>query len=130
MESVSEHLRELREEKDWKQIDVAHKLGITQQIYSNYELGKCELPVRHLVRLANMYDVSTDYLLGRSSYPKILPQSNEAFVQKVSLGDFICKVLSFDARSRGQLVQYVNYLSYLDTLAKAKKKSDIDFPIE
>ena len=58
-------LRDLREDKDMKQKEVAAILGIDQRVYSNYETGKREIPLHHLVVLADFYHVTTDYLLGR-----------------------------------------------------------------
>ena len=59
-------IRELREDKDWKQAQVAEYLGIRQSTYSKYELGKILIPVDYLIRLADFYAVSLDYLVGRS----------------------------------------------------------------
>ena len=58
-------LRDLREDKDMKQKEVAAILGIDQRVYSNYETGKREIPLHHLVALADFYHVTTNYLLGR-----------------------------------------------------------------
>ena len=58
-------LRELREDYDLTQRQVAEVLGIDQRVYSLYELGKRELPLRHLATLADYYHVTTDYILER-----------------------------------------------------------------
>ena len=63
-------LRDLREDKDLKQKEVAAILGIDQRVYSNYETGKCEIPARLIVQLADFYGVSTDYFFGRTSITK------------------------------------------------------------
>ena len=60
-------LRELRVDHDLGQKEVAAVLGIDQRAYSNYETGKRDLPLRHLIRLAELYGVSTDYILERES---------------------------------------------------------------
>ena len=57
-------IRELREDNKLKQADVAKILGINQQVYSRYELGKNEMPIRHLIGLCKFYKVSADYILG------------------------------------------------------------------
>ncbi len=57
-------LKDLREDNDLVQKEVAAILGIDQRVYSNYELGKREIPVRFVIRLAKYYKVSTDYILG------------------------------------------------------------------
>ncbi len=60
-------LKDLREDKDLKQKEVGAFLGIDQRVYSNYETGKREIPVRFVVQLADFYKTSTDYILGRTN---------------------------------------------------------------
>ena len=59
-----EILRELREDRDLRQAEIAAVLGTTQQVYSRYENGVNELPIRHLITLCRYYRVSADYVLG------------------------------------------------------------------
>ena len=59
-------IKDLREDNDLKQKEIAAVLGIDQRVYSNYETGKREIPVHILIKLADYYKVSTDYLLGRT----------------------------------------------------------------
>ena len=59
-----EILRELREDRDLRQAEIAAVLGTTQQVYSRYENGVNELPIRHLIALCRYYRVSADYVLG------------------------------------------------------------------
>lgn len=58
-------LRDLREDNDMKQTDIAQYLGIQQTVYSRYERGFQTIPVEHLIKLADLYKVSVDYILGR-----------------------------------------------------------------
>lgn len=58
-------LRDLREDKDMTQADIARLLGIDQRVYSTYETGKREIPLRHLIVLADFYQKTVDYILGR-----------------------------------------------------------------
>ena len=60
-------LRDLREDRDMTQAQVASLLGIDQRVYSNYETGKREIPLRHLIVLADYYHVTVDNLLGRDT---------------------------------------------------------------
>ena len=62
-------LRDLREDHDKTQQDIADILGTSQTMYARYERGANELPLRHLLKLADYYGVSSDYLLGRSNTP-------------------------------------------------------------
>lgn len=66
MKEYYEILRELREDRDLKQADIAAVLGTTQQVYSRYENGVNEMPIRHLRSLCQYYRVSADYVLGLS----------------------------------------------------------------
>ena len=62
-------LKDLREDKDLVQKEVAAYLGIDQRVYSNYETGKRELPTRFVIALADFYNTSADYILGRTNNP-------------------------------------------------------------
>ena len=66
-------LRDLRQDHDLAQKEVAAKLGIDQRVYSTYETGKREIPVHHLETLADFYRTSVDYLLGRTDQAKPYP---------------------------------------------------------
>lgn len=71
-----ERLKDLREDKDLYQAEVAKYLGIKQQQYSEYEIGKRLIPITYLSKLATFYNTSVDYLIGRTDkrepYPKSL----------------------------------------------------------
>lgn len=64
-------LRDLREDSDLKQIDIAKILDIKQMVYSRYERGFQTIPLQHLVKLADYYDVSVDYILERTDIQKL-----------------------------------------------------------
>ena len=59
-------LRDLREDADKTQTQIAEILGTSQTMYARYERGANELPIHHLITLSKYYGVSTDYLLGLS----------------------------------------------------------------
>lgn len=62
-----ERMRELRQDKDLKQKDIAKMLGVAQTTYSQYELNKRPMPIEYLVALCKFYHVSADYMLGLSN---------------------------------------------------------------
>ena len=64
MKTYIEIMKELRCDNDLNQKQVAEYLGTTQQVYSRYENGENEMPIRHLISLCKFYNVSADYLLG------------------------------------------------------------------
>ena len=67
-------LRDVREDRDLKQRDIAELLKVHQTTYSDYELGKLNVPINVLHALADYYDTSIDYLLGRTSEKKPYPK--------------------------------------------------------
>lgn len=64
MKTYVEIIKDLREDHDLTQKQVADYLGTTQQVYSRYEKGENEIPVRHIIALCKYYKVSADYILG------------------------------------------------------------------
>ena len=65
-----QRLRDLREDKDMNQTQVAKMLGRSQTGYSKYETGENDVPTEILIKLARFYDTSIDYLLGETDNPK------------------------------------------------------------
>ncbi len=63
---IYENIRNLREDHDKTQKELADYLNIKQTTYSKYELGKINIPVEVFIKLADFYNVSVDYLLGRT----------------------------------------------------------------
>jgi len=62
--AMYKRLRDLREDKDKSQKEIAAFLNVTQATYSRYESGVHEIPIESLIKLAKFYNVSVDYLLG------------------------------------------------------------------
>lgn len=67
-----QRLRDMREDADMSQNDVAAILGTVRQQYAKYECGQQELPMHHFITLAKHYNVSLDYLAGLTDTPKKL----------------------------------------------------------
>ena len=66
-----QRIKDLRQDNDLTQKEVADILKINQRVYSNYETGKRQIHVHLLIKLADIYKTSTDYILGRTN--KITP---------------------------------------------------------
>jgi len=67
---IYQKIRDLREDHDLKQRELAAYLNCSQRTYSNYELGQRDIPTDILIKLSNFYNVSVDYLLGLTPNPK------------------------------------------------------------
>lgn len=63
-------IRNLREDHDFKQSDIANQLGLSQPQYQRYESGTYQIPIDILIELSKIYDVSVDYLLGLTDIKK------------------------------------------------------------
>ena len=74
-------IRDLREDKDWTQKQVAKYLNCSQQVYSNYELGQRDIPTQTLLALAQLHNTSVDYLLGNTNNSK--PYQNNNSMKKI-----------------------------------------------
>ena len=69
MRTIIIKLRGLREDNDLTQVQVAQVLGTSQTMYARYERGANELPIRHLITLCRLYNVSADYFLDTTPNP-------------------------------------------------------------
>ena len=89
-------IRELREDNDLTQREVAEMLGMSQTGYSKYETGTNDIPTAILIKLADFYNVSIDYLVGRVQldvYGETRKQTHEAIDGIVSLLEDMKKML-------------------------------------
>ena len=110
MKTLNEILRDLREDHDIKQEEIANYLGVSQQAYSNYENGYREIPVMAVRALAKYYKVSTDYLLrSDTSYIGSLDM-NVAYVDGITMHDIIFDMQTLESSQRESLVKYIHFL--------------------
>ena len=70
----AQRIRDLREDRDLTQQDIAAVLKTARNYYGEYERGTRPLPVEHLITLCHYYDVSADYILGFTNEAKPLPK--------------------------------------------------------
>lgn len=70
------HIRDLRECANLSQADVAKLLNCSQVSYSYYEIGRRDIPIDHLIKLAKFYNTSVDYLLGLTNISKPYPEKH------------------------------------------------------
>ena len=68
-------IKDIREDKEMKQKDVAEFLNISQTNYSKYELGKINIPIETLKKMSILFDTSIDYLLGLTNEVKPYPRA-------------------------------------------------------
>lgn len=105
-----EILRDLREDSDLSQRDMAEKLGVTPQQYSQYENGVSDIPLHRFVKLIEIFDVSADYLLGRTQRPENKSFRNVQVTKDCSCAALLNAVLSLSEEDREAAVEYVRLL--------------------
>lgn len=117
MKKYNEIIRGLREDRDLKQSVIADLLETTQQHYSKYEKGNVEIPVRSIIKLAEYYNVSTDYILGRVRYSKNV-QELESLIQSTPLiAEVISDMSSLSSESKKAISEYVSLLKLKENLS-------------
>ena len=104
------NIRDIREDHDLTQKQVADILGIRQQYYSDYEKGVYELPLRHLLVLAKFYNYNADYILGLTEYKHSLDRFKEPYYHHITLGALLSNLILLNEEKRKLLLDYVNYL--------------------
>ena len=122
MKTNQELLRDLREDKDLKQSEIAELIGTTQQQYSKYETGESELPLRALAILADFYKVSTDYLMGRTDCREGVTALNKKVRGEYTTGALISDVLFLNTTGRDSVIDYVLLQKLRLTCTCGKKK--------
>ena len=100
---VTDSLKRFRKEFNLNQKDVASLLGITSQAYQFYEYGKVSPSAESIIKLADAYNVSTDYLLGRTDSPRPVPADKVLVDAIINCRDSIQKVLSEVDKATGQV---------------------------
>ena len=80
---VTNRIRDLREDNDMRQIELAKILNVSQAQYSRIETGENEITLDSLIRLAKLYKVSVDYILGLTDVKKPYPKSRKKHFEKV-----------------------------------------------
>lgn len=77
-------IKDIREDRNIKQIEIAKKLNVSQTNYSKYELGKINIPIETLKKIAIILNTSIDYLLGLTNETKPYPRINK--IKEISNG--------------------------------------------
>ena len=104
-----QRIKDLREDADKTQSEIAAYLGTTAQYYGKYEKGERELPFQRAIQLADFYNVSLDYLAGRTNFPK---ESETASFPPDAV-HLIKQFCTLSERSKGRVEQLVEMLSDL-----------------
>ncbi len=113
-------LTELRKEKGVLQRDVADHLNMTVSTISNYEKGVHLPDLNTLIRLADYFDVSTDYLLQRTNYKASLNTLSYKLSDEYTVSDFVNTVVELDKQNTQALLDYYELLMLRNSIRRVK----------
>lgn len=115
-----ELLAKLRKEKGILQKEVATYLNVTVATISNYEKGVHSPDYETLVKLADFFDVSTDYLLQRTNYRASINTLNKKLIVNYTASDLLNAIMQLDQRNMEALFDYYELLSLRNSMKNVK----------
>ena len=108
------NMKKIRESLQVTQVKVANDLKLSRQVYNFYENGKRNPDMQTLIKIADYYGVSIDYLLGRTNVIK---------PENIDEDDLLSKINTADSETKASVEQFLNYLLY-EKERKNKEKND------
>ena len=108
------NMKKIRESLQLTQVKVANDLKLSRQVYNFYENGKRNPDMQSLIKIADYYGVSIDYLLGRTNVIK---------PENIDEDDLLSKINTADSETKASVEQFLNYLLY-EKERKNKEKED------
>lgn len=101
------NLKEIREKKNITQIKLSTEIGVSQEVISHYEIGQSKPNVENLIKLADYFHCSTDYLLGRTTNPITVPNLTTT---DLDVSTIINTYSSLSDENKKLLLSYIDYL--------------------
>ncbi len=120
MAEMGEILAELRKDKHLLQKDLADFLSISIGTVSNYETGAHEPDFETLCKLADFFQVSTDYLLGRTDLPYDVKKLNEPIRDGITISDITHTLLNMSRENLDSVLEYMELLTYKNKMIAEK----------
>lgn len=102
-----DNLKEIREKKNMTQTRLSIEVGVSQEVISHYEIGQSKPNVENLIKLADHFKCTTDYLLGRTNNPTPIEYLDK---KDLELADIITKYTALSNESKKLLLSYIDYL--------------------
>lgn len=102
------NLKEIRENKKITQIKLSVDIEVSQELISQYELGKTKPTVENLIKLANYFNCSTDYLLERTNIPSQIKLIDK---KDAEIANIIEQYNSLSNENKKHLISYLNHLT-------------------
>ena len=101
------NLKEIREKKNITQTKLSTEMELSQEVISHYEIGQSKPNIENLIKLADYFNCSTDYLLNRTDNPIVLKSTSNASTE---LNEIITKYQMLNKDKQNHLISYLNFL--------------------
>ena len=101
------NLKEIREKKNITQTKLSTEIEVSQELISHYEIGQSKPNIENLIKLADYFNCSTDYLLNRTDNPILVKSTPSASTES---NEFITKYQMLNKEKQNHLISYLNYL--------------------
>ena len=101
------NLKTLREKKNITQIKLSVDIGLSQEIISHYEIGQSKPNIENLIKIADYFHCSTDYLLNRTNIPNVIENVNTSDIE---ISDIVTKYKSLNPSNKESFKSYIEYL--------------------
>lgn len=118
MKPINEIIKGIREDHDLTQAAIASVIGVQQQYYSKYETGDYEIPVRHIITLANYYKTTSDFLLGLTEYKGSFDKLEKPVTGNITAGKIVTDILSLNMDGRKAVAEYIDLLKLKQSTIK------------
>lgn len=122
--TFGEQLEKLRKEQHMTQEEMGEKFGICASTLSNYERGVHQPDLEFIDKVADYFQVSIDYMFGRTNFCSPIDQLNILLTESFTTGDLLNVVLEYDHPHLELLLSYMDYLSSKHTLISLDKPID------
>lgn len=101
------NLKKIREDKKITQTKLSTEIEVSQELISHYEIGQSKPNIENLIKLADYFNCSTDYLLNRTTNPILVKSSPNTSSE---LNEFIAKYQMLNKDKQNHLISYLNFL--------------------
>lgn len=118
-----EILKELREKKGFTQEQLASMLNLTKNAISHYEKNINSPNIDTIQKIADVFDVSVDYLLGRTTVQFKYSLLKSSFAKGISLDDFLQQILLLDSQHRSDILKLLEYIKFHNDVNSHQKRN-------
>ena len=119
---IGDNIRDLREQRNYTQKELAQLLNISPGSLSKYEKGQIQVPIDVLISIADIFNVTVDYIIGRNTFKFDYKELRREICKSIQCFDFINDVLSLDMHDRKLICEFLALLKCRKGVEEIKSK--------